>query len=205
MISDSIVYANSNDQTGVDIQKASANLKGVRAGTTKVILRNLSTNVFTVSHSFGTTNYRYVDSVKLMKWIISTDTLTIATFQCTKASTLFRGRNYEAWFTTQVPLSIGPSLFRGLPGMIVKIKELKGNFEFTLVSLENLVPLKPIYLGKEKFTLVSRKEYRKNLDAFYNDFDAFMLSQGMSIKVRTPDGSPPPPQEKIVHNPMELE
>jgi GLPGLI family protein len=207
MVADSLLAAQRNVLTGeIDTRKASESLKGIKPGSSTIIFRNLVTNVFTISSFVGADIYRYKDSIKALNWTITADTATISTYHCTKAKIQFRGRNYEAWFTKQVPISIGPFLFYGLPGMIVRIRELKGNFEFNLISLELVRSKVPMYLDNKNFKLISRKEFRRLLILYLSDPDAFLASQGMILKTISVNGNPnPPPQPKRVYNLMELE
>ena len=52
--------------------------------------------------------------------------------------TTFWGRNYNAWFTVDIPRNDGPWLFSGLPGLILRIQDTEGVFQFTAVGLEQL-------------------------------------------------------------------
>ena len=67
-------------------------------------------------------------------WKISTEKKKIGEFQTQKATTNFAGRNWIAWFTTDVPIQDGPYKFSGLPGLIVKISDSKGDYDFELVK-----------------------------------------------------------------------
>jgi GLPGLI family protein len=55
-----------------------------------------------------------------INWIIEKDTKKIGTFLCKKATTSFRGRNYIAWFATEISLPYGPWKLNGLPGLILE-------------------------------------------------------------------------------------
>ena len=46
----------------------------------------------------------------------------MASFDCQKAECDFRGRRWEAWFTTEIPVGEGPWKLRGLPGTYRKFK-----------------------------------------------------------------------------------
>ena len=63
--------------------------------------------------------------------------MAIAGYQCQKATTFFAGRDYEAWFTREIPVSDGPYKFSGLPGLIVKVNDTGNNYTFELTSLSN--------------------------------------------------------------------
>ncbi|TDE16824.1 GLPGLI family protein [Dyadobacter psychrotolerans] len=69
-----------------------------------------------------------------LKWEIGTETDSISGYACTKATTFLGGRHYVAWFTSEIPITDGPYLFWGLPGLIVKISYTKNHYDFTLVQ-----------------------------------------------------------------------
>ena len=55
-------------------------------------------------------------------------------YSAQKAVTEFGGRVWTAWFTKEIPLSDGPYKFSGLPGLIVKLEDDKGDYKFDLVK-----------------------------------------------------------------------
>jgi len=55
-------------------------------------------------------------------------------YSAQKAVTEFGGRVWTAWFTKDVPVSDGPYKFSGLPGLIVKLEDDKGDYKFDLVK-----------------------------------------------------------------------
>lgn len=175
-------------------------------GSSKIIFKNNLTNTYTITHTLILNTYKYSDSIPSINWVVTTDTATKTGYKCIKANTVFRGRSYQAWFTLDIPVSSGPYLFSGLPGLIVEIKDSKGDFEYKLLSLEVLTPKKPIVFDAKKNITVSRNEYRRLLKSMMNDMDGFAASQGMTFITKKINGvSNPPPPPKPPFNPIELE
>jgi GLPGLI family protein len=80
-------------------------------------------------------NYKYEEHYNAFKWIISQEKSNILGYTCQKATTSFAGRTYEAWFTKEIPVSDGPYKFSGLPGLIVKVYDIKKDYVFELTGL----------------------------------------------------------------------
>lgn len=68
-------------------------------------------------------------------WTIDTTQKKIGKFLCRKATTNFRGRTFTVWFTPEIPISDGPWKFWGLPGLILEAKDDKGEYSFTVESI----------------------------------------------------------------------
>jgi GLPGLI family protein len=56
------------------------------------------------------------------KWKVKPSDVVILGYPCMKATTARDSTEITAWFTTQIPVSNGPSMSGGLPGMILKIE-----------------------------------------------------------------------------------
>lgn len=114
-------------------------------------------------------------------WTITEDTLTVLNYPCQKATTKFRGRNYSAWFTLDIPIGDGPWKLCGLPGMILKAEDANGIFHFQAIGIEqtpNETVNKPTDRKIVPSTLKKLKEYRKNRfkNLRYGFFDGSTLN-----------------------------
>ena len=49
-------------------------------------------------------SYRYKEFIEKPQWILSADTCTILSYTCQKATARFRGRDWTAWFTMEIPI-----------------------------------------------------------------------------------------------------
>ena len=61
-------------------------------------------------------------------WTLTNDTLTVSGYLCQQATATFRGVEWHAWYTKEIPSSAGPWRLRGLPGLIVKAENQAHTF-----------------------------------------------------------------------------
>ncbi len=69
----------------------------------------------------------YSDSTsKKISWDITKNTKKIGDYICQEAKTKLNGRLYTVWYTTKIPVIMGPLKLNGLPGLIVEVIEDSG-------------------------------------------------------------------------------
>ncbi len=99
------------------------------------------------------------------EWKFSDSTKLIGKFKCKKAVTTFRGREFEAWYTEEIPPSNGPWKLDGLPGLILEAQSKDKNFKFSFEGIEFLIQdtslIKPPTSGIKIALLDYRKEIQK--------------------------------------------
>jgi GLPGLI family protein len=76
----------------------------------------------------------YYQEDRPIKWDITNDAEKQNGYQSQKAVANFGGRIWTAWFTKEINISDGPYKFSGLPGLIVKLEDDKGDYKFDLVK-----------------------------------------------------------------------
>jgi GLPGLI family protein len=81
-------------------------------------------------------HYRYSEPVPTMKWTLSQETQIICEHRCQKATCHWRGRDFVAWFTTEIPIRRGPWKFGGLPGLILKLYDTELLYTFEAIGIE---------------------------------------------------------------------
>jgi GLPGLI family protein len=134
------------------------------------ILKENSKDSITVYDKIYTDNFRYSENKKNIHWEINSDTLTINGLKCQKATTSYSGRDYEAWFSNEIPISDGPYKFCGLPGLIVKISDFKRHYVFELTAkseinqlYSNLKPTRNLFTTSKSVFFDKLKDYKKNI------------------------------------------
>lgn len=97
------------------------------------------------------------------KWTVENEFVNIDHINCQKATTFYKGRVWEAWFTRDYPFSDGPYKFSGLPGIIVSLKDIENNHAFNLIQIKkinSIIPLLP--KGPKKLTDSAYQNLLKN-------------------------------------------
>lgn len=64
------------------------------------------------------------DTMSIFNWEIKDEFKDILGYKCQKATTHYRGRIYEVFFTTELPFQNGPWKFSNLPGLILEANSL---------------------------------------------------------------------------------
>ena len=125
--------------------------------------------VYTIDY-IGIQPFKVVRNAKL-KWSLSNEERIIEGYKCQKATINFGNRQWEAWFTEDIPIQEGPYLFSGLPGLIVKICDTTNQHSFLLVanykttSTKTNITNKPYLVPTQISEILFNKkwnEFRKN-------------------------------------------
>ncbi len=81
-------------------------------------------------------SYQIEEPMPLIKWKISADTSTIGNLHCQKATAHFKGRDYTAWFCSDLSYRSGPWKLNGLPGLIVEAYDAKKDVVFKFDGID---------------------------------------------------------------------
>lgn len=99
------------------------------------IYKNFATKELQLSDYIQRNLYLIKDTLANFKWKVSKEHKKILDYNCTKATTSFRGRTYEAWFTDEIPIANGPWKFCGLPGLIIAVKDLNSIYSYEITGI----------------------------------------------------------------------
>lgn len=142
--------------------------------------------------------YKYEEKMPSVKWELGKDTKNILGYKCTVATAKYRGREYEAWFTADIPLSYGPLWFGGLPGLIMEIADKKGHYVFVCTGIEKPTEPSQITFWNREYKEATRNKCRKVEKSYLRFPTQFFADYGIILKM---DGKDYPP---MPYNPIEL-
>lgn len=153
-------------------------------------------------------NFIYEEELPKFKWKLSNEKQTVLSYQCHMATVNYRGRDYIAWYTKEIPVSNGPWKFTGLPGLILKVYDTKNQYVFECKGLEQLKPKEPIKFYKVDYIKTSGKELDKLYKRIHYDYAHYMRTNyevtieeyrsGKFIEVQHSSA-------RVPYNPIELE
>ena len=134
-------------------------------GNLDEIYRNLEQGKFTTYSTVVGTHYLITEDVVIPEWTMYEDsTITVLGMECKKATTNFRGRYWEVWYTEDIPISQGPWKLCGLPGMILKANSPKFMLiEAISIKNKNLEPVTFYNYLNYKYAPIERIEYLKKV------------------------------------------
>lgn len=123
----------------------------------EVFIHNLASDEWICTGRVVTQDFLYNDNTSGMIWNISDSVSTVSGYKAVLARCTFRGRDYTAWFTTEIPVSAGPWKFSGLPGLILSVEDREGHFVFNAESVYNTSG--KIYMTEYMYLKTKRGKY----------------------------------------------
>lgn len=164
VLSDSLSQAqNNSSRSAMLASKAS----GPRSNFIPKVYKDFDKEEVWVEYSILLDHYLYQDSDMPINWDITDEAKEIGSYTVQKATTSFGGRDFEAWFTQEVPIIDGPYVFGGLPGLIIELYDTDKDYHFNLASITPLKEPYEIAITGQNIK-ISKKEiikaYRKYLE-----------------------------------------
>lgn len=164
------------------------------------IKKNLTTRTYEYVYGEIPVQYIfYIDNLPVFNWKIQTEEKSILGYICQKAILNYKGRDYIAWFSSEIPIQNGPWKFGGLPGLIFEISDTKDDYRFTLIGIKK--DSKPFPKIKQKIIKTEKENLENTIENIYRSFEN-MLTHESKIRARR---NRIEKQKKRKPNPIELE
>lgn len=140
------------------------------------ILKDRNNNKLLYTKDIVHDQFYYTQEIDLFDWKIQPETKKIEDYKVQKATTPFAGRDYVAWFATEIPISEGPYKFSGLPGLILEIADSKNHYVYEFIGLEKLSPKLRYSLKLRQYHKIEKEKlkeiwytYRKDPQSYTNN------------------------------------
>lgn len=115
--------------------------------------------------------YEVTTEIPQLGWKITSEKKRIGEYECQQATLKYKNRQWTAWFTQDIPISEGPSFFKGLPGLVVWVYDNKENYAFFLKQLSKgfYDPYKGVDFNSENVIKVNKDQLNKIYINYYLD------------------------------------
>ena len=127
---DSLIKVSTADQV-------QANPERYIGGTSWSVYKNYPTGKFTTTDKIATDWFLVEELIPEQQWTLTDGTKEILGYQCKSAKCSFRGREYTAYYTDEIPVADGPWKFGGLPGFIMEVCDAGNQYSFTCVGINS--------------------------------------------------------------------
>lgn len=117
----------------------------------------------------GNFHFYYEEEIPKQEWTLEEGDTVIAGYACNKASCLFRGRKWTAWYATDLPYDNGPWKLGGLPGLILAAKESEGIFSFVCTGIEKKDGTEPIVIDLKQCEKTTPKKFQQLVQEYWKD------------------------------------
>ncbi|MDR0835353.1 MAG: GLPGLI family protein [Tannerella sp.] len=173
-----------------DLQKVQHTIDSIRSlGKNPVtavppyaLFRNYQEKKVTVIEMVFPKILSYDEDLEALDWKLQDDTATVNGYSCRKATTAFRGRNYEAWYAPEIPISEGPWKFYGLPGLIFKVIDSNGHFSYECISFKYEDKTIDIYKDNKSVIKTTQAEAKKLKKAYKDDPEGIFAANGVTFR-----------------------
>ncbi len=136
--------------------------------------------------------FRYEEDLPALNWELTDSVTNVLGYECQSAKCSFRGREWTAFYTEDIPLSEGPWKLHGLPGLIMKASDENGHYTFDCIGIKSKAD-RPITIYKVPFNNVKRKDYYNTRHRYeINPYAYAESSAGIHITVTDQEGNPAP-------------
>lgn len=173
---------------------------------TAQLYKNYPAGKVTTLDHMASSRFLCEEKNELPQWELLPDTMTILSYPCQKAICTFKGRQWEAWFTTEIPRSEGPWKLQGLPGLILEANDNENHYRFVCTGIVRPREEEKIMFGADGYQPVSRKDLNIVYKRYAADPLGYVISTSPNMKIvmKGPDGQDMRPKD-TPFNPIERE
>lgn len=102
--------------------------------------------------------FRYEEEMLELEWELTDSVTNVLGYECHSAVCNFRGREWTAFYTEDIPLMEGPWKLHGLPGLIMKASDKEGHYLFECIGIKSNAD-RPITSYKVPYNTTGRAKY----------------------------------------------
>ena len=197
---DSIVKENRKSGIEISVEDRVKLDRELGSGLSEFMYTNINKREIDFFGYFLVNTYKYSEPIPDFEWVLTEETEKILGYECTKATTKWRGREWNVWFS-DIPIDGGPWKFRGLPGLILKVEDSEGFHSIQATETRNdILPIRraPTFVVKTE-----RKKYNRLYEESRVNAGEMLINSGM-VQM-TEDEKKVMRKRRLFYSPIELE
>ncbi len=169
-------------------------------GEFMTIYKNYPSGKLTHTEKVCTDWFRYEEDIPALEWELTDSVINVLGYECHGAKCNFRGREWTAFYSEEIPLADGPWKLQGLPGLIMKASDRNGHYIFECIGIRSKAD-RPITIYKVSYNNVDRNTYYDTRHRYeVNPYSYFEATTGGHVTVTDGSGNPLPE----AYDPVEL-
>ncbi len=134
--------------------------------------------------------FRYEEDIPELEWELTDSVMNVLGYDCHSAKCNFRGREWTVFYAEEIPVMEGPWKLHGLPGLIMKASDKKGEYVFECIGIKSNAS-RPITIYKVPYNHTSRLKYYDAKHQFdINPFGFYETVTGNHVNVVDETGTP---------------
>ncbi|MFR9546345.1 MAG: GLPGLI family protein [Rikenellaceae bacterium] len=150
--------------------------------TTEEIYKNYPEGKITTIDCISVNWVRCIEKIPQFEWELKEETKEIMGYNCRRAEWSYGGRHWIAWYTDEIPVSVGPWKLDGLPGAIVEAGDSEGHYTFKLIGVK-MNPERKMTLTDTKFVDTSLKQYYNTKRKYIENPLGGLAADGMNVTI----------------------
>lgn len=169
-----------------------ANINKLVNGPSINIFKNMPEGKLTHTEKVYKDWLRYEEDMPAFDWQLTDSVKDILGYECRQAKTSFRGREWTAYYTEEIPVMDGPWKLHGLPGLILEAHDAKSHYAFICTGIK-AVSHRPLTLYNVPYNNTTRKKLYDTLHRYdINPYGYAHTVGGVKITVTDEAGNPDP-------------
>ncbi|MGX5685605.1 GLPGLI family protein [Chryseobacterium cucumeris] len=142
----------------------------IKFGGIAEMYKNFKTKTSVSSRTILDKEFLVSENLQKINWELINETKTMGSIDCRKAQAKIGGDLIEAWYAPGIPTMAGPSIYWGLPGLIVEVRN-KTQHYLAIQIKENIAGTITIPTKGEK---INPQEFQKKVIQHAEDYKKTM-------------------------------
>lgn len=172
------IYQNPEDKIGNDDNEVNLESDGMQIKMNfqepeEKLFMDLESSTMLHQQDFMGKQFLVQGPPRKIDWKLGKGKKKIADYICMEATTMVEDTiAVTAWFTPQIPVSIGPDGYGGLPGMILQIDRADGEQLITATHVDLATPNMELIVAPEKGKKLSQEQFEKIVEEKMKEMNA---------------------------------